>query len=56
MTDYANGVNPSAPTPVEELARLLHASGGILTGVLAEALPLIDADALRPVGTHYSWE
>ena len=54
-TDYANGVS-EVPTPVEELVRLIGASGQTFTEVLAAALPLLrDAD-LTPPGTIYRFD
>ena len=54
-TDYANGVTEE-PTPVDELVRLIGASGATFQAVLAEALPLLrDAD-LTPPGTIYRFE
>src|SRR3954449_2297738 len=38
-TDYANGVKPEDPTPVEELVRLVGASTGTFASVLAAAVP-----------------
>ena len=46
-TDYANGVKAEA-TPVEELIRLIGASGETLASTLAAAVPKIDPDAARP--------
>jgi purine nucleoside phosphorylase len=55
-TDYANGVSEVA-TPVEELLRLIGASGGVFTGVLERALPLLAAGQKpSPVGTLYRFE
>ncbi len=54
-TDYANGVKADA-TPVEELIRLITASGETLAGTLAAAVPKIDPDALEPVGTFYRFD
>ena len=54
-TDYANGVTET-PTPVDELVRLIGASGATFESVLAEALPLLrDAD-LSPTGTIYRFD
>src|SRR5438034_4287699 len=48
-TDYANGVKADAPTPVEELVRLVGESTATFAAVLAAAIPRIaDAD-LQPV-------
>jgi purine nucleoside phosphorylase len=54
-TDYANGVKAD-PTPVEELIRLITASGETLASTLAAAVPKIDLDALKPVGTFYRFD
>lgn len=55
-TDYANGVKPEDPTPVEELIRLVGASSGTFAAALAATLPRIDEVALTPNGTHFSWD
>ncbi len=55
-TDYANGVRPDAPTPMEELVRLVGASTETFAAALAATLPaLADAD-VAPTGTHFSWD
>jgi purine nucleoside phosphorylase len=54
-TDYANGVKPEAPTPVEELIRLVSASTEAFASALAAAVPRL-TDAPEPVGTHFSWD
>jgi len=54
-TDYANGVKPEAPTPVEELVRLVGASTEAFARTLAAAVPRL-SDAPEPVGTHFSWD
>jgi 5'-methylthioadenosine phosphorylase len=54
-TDYANGVKPEAPTPVEELIRLVEASTGTFARTLAAAVPRVTT-APEPVGTHFSWD
>ena len=54
-TDYANGVKPEAPTPVEELVRLVEASTATFARTLAAAVPRVTA-APEPVGTHFSWD
>jgi len=54
-TDYANGVKPDDPTPVEELVRLVGASTDAFARTLAEAVPRIGA-APEPIGTHFSWQ
>ena len=55
-TDYANGVS-EAGTPVEELLRLIGASGGVFAGVLERALPLLAAaDKPAPTGVLYRFE
>jgi len=55
-TDYANGVNPENPTPVEELVRLIGASTETLARTLAAALPRLADARIEPVGTHFSWD
>ena len=56
-TDYANGVKPDEPTPVEELVRLVTASTDTFASVLAAAVPRVAAlGALEPNGTHFSWD
>jgi purine nucleoside phosphorylase len=52
-TDYANGVKPAEPTPVEELIRLVGASTDAFARTLAAAVPRLAAP--QPVGTHFSW-
>jgi 5'-methylthioadenosine phosphorylase len=55
-TDYANGVKPEAPTPVEELIRLVAASTAAFASALTATVPLIDAGALAPNGTAFAWD
>jgi purine nucleoside phosphorylase len=55
-TDYANGVKPEDPTPVEELIRLVGASSATFAAVLAATLPLVAGAAPGPNGTHFSWD
>jgi 5'-methylthioadenosine phosphorylase len=54
-TDYANGVS-SEPTPVEELIRLIGASGDTFASTLAAAVPKIDENQLEPVGTFFRFD
>jgi 5'-methylthioadenosine phosphorylase len=54
-TDYANGVSDE-PTPVEELVRLIGASGAAFATTLAAAVERIDPSALEPVGTHFRFD
>ena len=54
-TDYANGVKAD-PTPVEELIRLIAASGETFAATLAAAVPKIEADKLEPVGTFFRFD
>src|SRR3954452_423034 len=54
-TDYANGVAPE-PTPVAELVRLIGASGDVFARTLAAAVPHVEAGALEPVGTHFTFD
>ena len=51
-TDYANGVQPE-PTPVARLLELIAASTGAFAGLLAAAVPRVDAAALAPAGVVY---
>jgi purine nucleoside phosphorylase len=55
-TDYANGVKPDEPTPVEELVRLVGASTGTFAAVLAAAVPRVARGDLEPVGTHFRFD
>lgn len=52
-TDYANGVKPGEPTPVEELMRLMGQSTGAFAEVLAVALPRLAAAAPSAPGIVY---
>ena len=54
-TDYANGVK-AEPTPVDELIRLIAASGPTFASTLAAAVPKIEADKLEPVGTFFRFD
>jgi purine nucleoside phosphorylase len=54
-TDYANGVKAES-TPVEELIRLIGASGGTFASTLAAAVPRIEPDQLAPVGTFFRFD
>src|SRR5919206_1290220 len=51
-TDYANGVRPE-PTPVEELVRLIGASGAAFADALRVAVPIAADAEPAPVGTHF---
>jgi 5'-methylthioadenosine phosphorylase len=55
-TDYANGVKPDDPTPVEELVRLIGASTNTFARALGAALTRLDRDRIDPVGTHFAWD
>jgi 5'-methylthioadenosine phosphorylase len=55
-TDYANGVKPDEPTPVEELVRLVGESTGTFARVLAAAVPRVAQADLEPVGTHFRFD
>jgi hypothetical protein len=44
------------PTPVDELLRLIGASGQVFSQVLAKALPLLPDADLTPPGTLYRFE
>ncbi len=54
-TDYANGVSEE-PTPVEELIRLIGASGATFASALSAAVPKVGPDAPAPVGTHFRFD
>ena len=54
-TDYANGVKDQA-TPVDELLRLIQASGAVFASVLAKAIPLLADAELAPPGMIYRFE
>ena len=54
-TDYANGVYDE-PTAIEELMRLIQASGDTLATTLRAAVGKVDEDTLEPVGTHFRWD
>ena len=55
-TDYANGVSEVA-TPVDELLRLIGASGQVFAAVLERALPLLAAgDKPAPAGVIYRFD
>ncbi|TML06556.1 MAG: MTAP family purine nucleoside phosphorylase [Actinobacteria bacterium] len=55
-TDYANGVKPDEPTPVEELVRLVGESTATFASVLSAAIPRIGDADLEPVGTHFRFD
>jgi 5'-methylthioadenosine phosphorylase len=55
-TDYANGVKPEDPTPVEELVRLIGASTETFARALGAALPRLVGARIEPVGTHFAWD
>ncbi|HEX2102472.1 MAG TPA: MTAP family purine nucleoside phosphorylase [Solirubrobacteraceae bacterium] len=55
-TDYANGVKPDDPTPVEELVRLIAASTDTFARALGAALPRLEGARIEPVGTHFAWD
>jgi purine nucleoside phosphorylase len=55
-TDYANGVNPEDPTPVEELVRLVDASKQTFAAVLEAAVPRAAKAQLEPVGNHFRFD
>jgi len=54
-TDYANGVYDE-PTAIDELMRLIQASGDTLATTLQAAVAKVDEAALEPVGTHFRWD
>jgi purine nucleoside phosphorylase len=54
-TDYANGVT-EAPTPVEELLRLIASSREVFATVLAAAVPRLAGREVSPPGVVYRFE
>ena len=54
-TDYANGVRPDEPTPMEELIRLVAASTETFASTLEAALPKLSGAGVEPVGTDFAW-
>jgi 5'-methylthioadenosine phosphorylase len=56
VTDYANGVSPGEPTPIEELVRLMGESTEIFASVLGEAVPRLEAAPPAPSGVVYRFE
>jgi purine nucleoside phosphorylase len=54
-TDYANGVKAEA-TPVDELIRLIGASGDTFASTLAAAVPKIEPGKLEPTGTFFRFD
>jgi purine nucleoside phosphorylase len=55
-TDYANDVQPAAPTPVETLIELMGRSGPAFADLLAGALPALAKRPSTPAGTVYRFE
>ena len=55
-TDYANGVRPGDPTPVEEIIRLMGESTASFAAVLAHAVPALAASPPAPAGVVYRFE
>jgi purine nucleoside phosphorylase len=55
-TDFANGVKPDEPTPVEELVRLVGESTGTFARVLTGAITRIAQADIEPVGTHFRFD
>lgn len=56
-TDYANGIKPDDPTPIDELVRLVGASSETFAATLTAAIPRIaTADPPPPVGTHFRFD
>jgi purine nucleoside phosphorylase len=58
VTDYANEVIPGATTPLDELGRLMAASGEAFAAVLAETVRGLSGQlgALTPGGTMFRFE
>ncbi|HEY2636031.1 MAG TPA: phosphorylase, partial [Solirubrobacteraceae bacterium] len=55
-TDYANGISPNGPTPVEELIELMGQSTSAFGDVLSEALPGLAGSSPRAPGVVYRFE
>ncbi|MEA2391748.1 MAG: 5-methylthioadenosine phosphorylase [Solirubrobacteraceae bacterium] len=55
-TDYANGVKPGDPTPVQELIRLMGESSHVFAQTLGAALPSLTATRPSPAGLVYRFE
>jgi 5'-methylthioadenosine phosphorylase len=56
-TDYANGIKPEDPTPVEELIRLVGASRDTFAAALAAVVPRVGAgDPPAPIGSHFRFD
>ena len=56
-TDYANGVKPDEPTPVEELVRLVGASSADVRQRARQPRSRAWREAdLEPVGTHFRFD
>jgi 5'-methylthioadenosine phosphorylase len=56
-TDYANGIRPDEPTPVEELIRLVGASTETFAAALSAAVPHVLAGGPPPpVGSHFRFD
>jgi purine nucleoside phosphorylase len=55
-TDYANGVRPDDPTPMEELVRLVGASAGVFARTLAAAVRRLHRSRLEPTGSHFAFD
>ncbi len=55
-TDYANGIKPDDPTPVDELVRLVGASSQTFADVLAATIPRAVAAGPPPVGSHFRFD
>lgn len=56
VTDYANEVQPGAPTPVATLIELLGRGSQVFADVLQGALPWISQDPPSVAGTVYRFE
>lgn len=55
-TDYANGVRPEEPTPVQELVRLMAQSTEVFARALAAALPRLGERTPGRAGVVYRFE
>ncbi len=56
LTDYANGVKPEDPTPVERLMELIGSSTRTFADTLAAAVGRLGGDPPGPVGTTITFD
>ena len=56
VTDYANQVRPSEPTPVATLLELMGSSPDVFTDVLRGAVPAVSRSTPDAAGTMFRLE